>query len=83
MSNGEKIYNLLEKVYIELQATKTDVSHIQSELGELKTEIETVKGAVIRIEHEHGHKLGALFDGYKQNSEKLDRIETINVLKEV
>ena len=28
------------------------------------------------IKNEHGHKLGALFDGYKQNSEKLDRIET-------
>ncbi len=62
MSNDEKAYNLLEKVYIELQATKTDVRHIQSELGELKTEIETVKGTVIRIENEHGHKLGALFE---------------------
>ena len=30
------------------------------------------------IKNEHGHKLGALFDGYryKQNSEKLDIIET-------
>jgi len=28
-----------------------------------------------RIEVEHGQKLDALFDGYKLNSEKLDRIE--------
>lgn len=29
-----------------------------------------------KIENEHGQKLSALFDGYVQNSEKLDRIET-------
>ena len=27
------------------------------------------------IEQEHGKKLDVLFDGYKQNADKLDRIE--------
>ncbi|MCR3922509.1 MAG: hypothetical protein NUK65_08345 [Firmicutes bacterium] len=76
MKDEEKIYNLLEKVYIELQATKSDITNIQSEIGEVKTEVKTIKDTVIKIENEHGNKLGVLFDGYKQNSEKLDRIET-------
>jgi archaellum component FlaC len=76
MKDEEKIYKLLEKVYIELQATKSDITNIQSEIGEVKTEVKTIKDTVIKIENEHGNKLGVLFDGYKQNSEKLDRIET-------
>ena len=82
MSNEEKIYNLLEKIYIELQDTKTDVGNIKTDLSEVKSdmsvmknEIKTVKDTVVRIENDHGQKLGALFDGYKQNAEKLNRIE--------
>ena len=41
----------------------------------IKTDIQDVKETVIRIEADHGQKLGALFDGYKLNAEKLDRIE--------
>ena len=40
-----------------------------------KDELASVKATVIRIENDHGQKFGALFDGYKLNSEKLDRIE--------
>jgi hypothetical protein len=82
VNNEEKIYNLLEKIYIELQDTKTDVANIKNDLSEVKSdtsvmknEIITVKDTVVRIENDHGHKLGALFDGYKQNAEKLNSIE--------
>ena len=61
MNNEDKIFNLLEQVYIELQDTKGRLGNVEK--------------TVVRIENEHGQKLDALFDGYKQNSEKLDRIE--------
>ena len=38
-------------------------------------ELQEVKRRVIVIEEDHGKKLDLLFDGYKQNSDKLDRIE--------
>ncbi len=68
MNNEEKILNLLEKVYIDLQETKLD-------LKETKQDLKEVKKTVLHIENDHGQKLSALFDGYKQNSDKLDRIE--------
>jgi len=68
MDDNEKIYDLLEKVYIELQETKDEVKGV-------KDEVKEVKDRVTIIEQDHGKKLDALFDGYKQNSEKLDRIE--------
>lgn len=42
---------------------------------EVKSEIKELKKRVMIIEQEHGEKLDLLFDGYKQNSDKLDRIE--------
>ena len=65
MNNEEKILDLIEKVYIELQSTKK----------ELNEKIDSVGNRLSRIEVEHGQKLDALFDGHKLNSEKLDRIE--------
>jgi hypothetical protein len=44
-------------------------------LSGINGRLTNVEGIVIRIENDHGQKLGALFDGYKLNSEKLDRIE--------
>lgn len=59
-----------------------DVGQLTQDLGKLSQDVETlkdemheVKKSVIHIENDHGSKLKALFDGYVQNSEKLDRIE--------
>lgn len=41
-----------------------------------KQELAEVKAIVVKIKNDHGQKLGALFDGYKLNSEKLERIES-------
>lgn len=75
MSNEDKIFDLLEKVYFELQETKANMA-TKGELAEVKAEVRSIKEIVVDIENDHGQKLGALFDGYKQNAEKLDRIET-------
>lgn len=72
MNNEEKILNFLEKMYIDLQETK---EQMQKGFEKVNSELQEVKNTVTRIENEHGQKLGALFDGYKQNSDKLDRIE--------
>ena len=56
-------------------ATKDDLALVKDEIASAKDEIASVRATVARIENDHGQKLGALFDGYKLNSEKLDRIE--------
>ena len=58
------------------------LKQILNELQSVKTEIGGVKQSLARMEQDHGTKLSALLDGYKQNAlildrhtEQLDRIE--------
>ncbi|HHT02494.1 MAG TPA: hypothetical protein GXZ96_07405 [Firmicutes bacterium] len=74
MGNEDKILFMMEKLHIELQAVKQDMA-TKEELQKLATDIQKLREQVARIENTHGEKLGALFDGYKLVSEKLDRIE--------
>ncbi|NLJ57706.1 MAG: hypothetical protein GX339_02555 [Tissierellia bacterium] len=46
-----------------------------NERQKMSKDIQDVKETTIRIEEEHGKKLSALFDGYKQNSDILHRVE--------
>ena len=57
-------------------ATKEELAEIRNTMA-TKDELARVKEIVIKIENEHSQKLGALFDGYKLNAEKLDRIEKL------
>ena len=57
-----------------VDALTKDMTEVRANMA-TKDELASVKDTVIRIENDHGQKLGALFDGYKLNSEKLDRIE--------
>ncbi len=59
----------------DLTSVKEDLASVKGDLASVKEEVETINNTVIRIELEHGERLSALFDGYKQNSDKLDRIE--------
>ncbi|UZW13237.1 hypothetical protein OSC52_15475 [Clostridium pasteurianum] len=70
--DNEKIFDLITKMYADL---KNEIGGVKNELGEVKTRLGNVEKTVIKIEDEHGKKLGALFDGYKQNSEKLEEIK--------
>ena len=47
-----------------------------NERQEMKADITDIKQRVIKIEDEHSKKLSALFDGYKQNTEILERVES-------
>ncbi|MGB4313010.1 MAG: hypothetical protein ACOX0L_09590 [Natronincolaceae bacterium] len=59
---NEQLFEFMTKIYGEMQ----------DGFEEVKNE---VKKTNIKIDHEIMPKIDALFDGYKQNSEKLDRIE--------
>ncbi|MCG8482340.1 MAG: hypothetical protein MJA31_03450 [Clostridia bacterium] len=89
MNNEEKIFDLMTQMYSEIRGIKTDVSTLKTDVSTLKTDVSTLKtdvstlktemknvsNTVVKIENEQRVKFGALFDGYTQNSAKLDRIE--------
>ena len=68
------ITNRVDALTNRVDALTKDMTEVRANMA-TKDELASVKDTVIRIENDHGQKLGALFDGYKLNSEKLDRIE--------
>lgn len=86
-----QVYSEMQKgftqVYSEMQKGFTDLGDridkvenrldgVESRLNKVESRLDRVEKTVVHIENDHGQKLSALFDGYKQNSDKLDRIET-------
>jgi len=80
MNNEEKTFELMTKMYSEMQKGFKEVNNkidkVENRLENVENRLENVEKTVVSIEHNHGQKLGALFDGYENNSEKLDRIES-------
>jgi archaellum component FlaC len=86
----DKTFELLTKMYAEMtdmkkemkeefkavkediKELKTDVSDMKADIAELKTDVAKIE---LKLENEVAPKVQALFDGYKQNSDKLERIE--------
>ena len=77
-----KIFDLLEKIYVEVQSTKDDVSTLKSDVSTLKGDVNTLKSDVstlkgdvrkigIKIDEEIIPIQKALLDGYKQNAEQI------------
>ena len=52
------------------------MDNLENKLNENIAFTQRISESVAVIEVEHGSKLNALFDGYKANSEKLDKIES-------
>lgn len=79
MNNEDKLFDFMTMMYNEMQNgfKKVDdrFNRIESDMENIKADLKETKERVIHIEDDHGKKLIALFDGYKQNSDKLDRIE--------
>ena len=63
----DKAFELLTKMYSEFIDFRKEVND--------KLDKKADKSDIARIENDHGKKLEALFDGYKQNADKLERIE--------
>jgi predicted nucleic acid-binding Zn-ribbon protein len=64
-----KIFNLLEKMYLELQDVKV-------ELQGVKTEVKQNSNHILRLEDKMENKFGALFDNREVTNEKLENIDT-------
>lgn len=75
----DKAFELIEKMYVEMKNGFGQVNQrfdgIEKDIKEVKTRLSSVEKTVLHIEQDHGQKLQALFDGHKQHSDQLDRIE--------
>ena len=66
---------LLELIAGQIGALTLNVDNLTKDVSELKEGQSSLKRIVIDLEEDHGKKLTLLLDGYKQNADKLDRIE--------
>lgn len=74
-----------KNIHVEIKEIKSDVSELTDQVGmltnkvtEIDKDLKEVKKTVIKIEDDHGKKLSALFDGYKQ----LDYLDWYKHLKQ-
>lgn len=72
MSGNEQLFDLMSKMYGEMQQ---GFKEVKERLDKVEGELECVKKTVIHIEDDHGKKLQALFDGHTQLNSQLERIE--------
>jgi hypothetical protein len=64
----DKIYDLPEKVYIELQESKKDLKNDIEKIDARLTKIE------LKIEHDVTNKIGSLYEAQTQTNEQLKSI---------
>lgn len=69
INTNEQLFEFMTKMYYEIQE---GFKQVNSRIDGVENE---AKKTNAKIEHEVMPKLDVLFDGYKQNSDKLDRIE--------
>ncbi|WP_427338088.1 hypothetical protein [Caloranaerobacter sp. DY30410] len=68
----DKTFELLEKMYVEILEIKQDVKSNAKAIAQNAKAIARVESI---IENQIEKKIDALFDGYKQNSERIIRLE--------
>lgn len=54
---------------------ESNINNLQNDMREVKSDVKSLNNQVTIIEQDHGNKLDVLLDWYKQNAEKLDRVE--------
>ncbi len=59
----------------DMSGMKADMSDLKADTASIDKRLATVSDSVVRIEHEHGKKLDALFDGYQQVYDKVSHVE--------
>jgi len=78
----DKTFNLVEKLYVEMQ---TGFKKVNFDISEIKSKLDQKadKTDIVRLENELHTKTSALCDGYTQLNDKVDQIEgTVNTLVE-
>lgn len=68
----EKTFELLTQMYNELTSFRKETN---TRFDKVESEIQKVGNQVAKIEQEHGTKLEALLDGYKQLAEGQEEIK--------
>lgn len=79
MAGNNEMFELLTKMYSEVQGMKSDINgrldNLDSKFDKLESKVDNLESEVrktnITIENEIKPKIEALFDGYKQNTEAI------------
>ena len=66
---------LLEYIAAQVGKLTQNIGELQAGQKDADIRLGKIENIVTRIENDHGEKLEALLDGYKQNAEKIGRIE--------
>jgi peptidoglycan hydrolase CwlO-like protein len=74
-SKMDSMDSRMNSIKSKMDSMDSRMNSMETEMADIKADVKFTKGIVAKIENDHGQKLGALFDGYIQNSEKLNRIE--------
>ncbi len=72
----EKIFNLLEKMYIEVQDIKTNMTKMESNMTKMGGNITKIESNMTRMENDLKKDISALYDGYVQNTEQINRVNS-------
>ncbi|OPZ94447.1 MAG: hypothetical protein BWY74_00571 [Firmicutes bacterium ADurb.Bin419] len=68
----DRAFELLERMYSEFTEFRKETN---ARFDSIESQVKDLKNDVLRIDNDHGKKLEALFDGYKQHETMLDTIE--------
>ena len=72
---GMTMEETLKIILDKLNSMDTDIKDLKKHVKVMDTDMKDIKKHVIVMENEHGKKLDALFDGYKQVYEKVTSID--------
>lgn len=86
----EKVFDLLEKLYVKVTGIESDVKNVKNDVGSLKEEVGSLKEEVgnikeevgksrqdiVRLESELKGKISLLTDGYMQTYEILNEVRS-------
>jgi len=72
MPMEDKTFEMMEKLYVEFTGFRRET---MERFDGVDQRFDGIDRRLAFIEQDHGKKLQALFDGYKQHSDQLDRIE--------
>lgn len=67
--------NDMQEVKDKVGNLETKVGNLESNVGNLGNKVGNLENRMINMENENQKNFAALFDGYKQNTEQLNRIE--------
>ncbi len=68
---NDKLFDLMTKMYSEMHDMNTNLN---AKIDSIELDVKETKSVQIRMEQTLNEKLSALFDGYNQNTDQLNRI---------